>query len=360
MRRDLKRQLDRETAERLAAGRIDAADAPRGYEAVAELLSTAKLSTAHEPDEQALRATVRAMSGAHQAAHSAAPASSQQVPLKRGIKATGAFALALSLTGGLAAAEVVPERVERQVRHRVAVAVDRAGLDVLLTPQAKQEARRPESHGRPENHGREVSDVARETPLEGRDKGQAVSTEARSEAGKPEERRRPEDTDRRQDPPRDRREDPRDRDRGTGADGRQRPPAEQSDQPRPEAARLACIGTIQEGIPSIECKWDSDSSLQFTGYRLHRSTSGGERTVVFRSSDRTATRYRDTAVRRGARYSYVLEVLGAGGRSMARSEPANVACCGEASSRSRRRTNASPGCAPYDGRAPTAPGCGRS
>ena len=321
----MKHELDHQTADRLAQGQIEASDAPPGFEAVADLLSTAKLATAHEPNEAVLRSTVRAMSGAAQTALGTAPARTQPVRLKRSVKAAGALALALSLTGGLAAADVVPERVQRQVRHRVAVAVDRAGLDVLLTPEAKQEARHPE------NHGGEVSDVARETPLEGREKGEAVSTVARSDAGKSEDGRRPGDPGRRQEPPRERGEDPRDRDQGTGNDGRQRPPAEEP-APRPEAARLACAGATREGTASVECKWESNSSPQFTGYRLHRSTGDGERTVVFRSSDRTITTYTDAAVRSGTRYSYVLEVLGADGRTIARSEPSNVACCADGAS----------------------------
>jgi hypothetical protein len=85
--------------------------------------------------------------------------------LRRRVAVVG-LAAALMLTGGLAAADVLPGPAQ----DAVANLAGHLGLHLPHSPEVPDDA----------THGKEVSDVARSTPKEGCEKGQAVSEVASS------------------------------------------------------------------------------------------------------------------------------------------------------------------------------------
>ncbi|MDO8364784.1 MAG: hypothetical protein Q7V88_17975 [Actinomycetota bacterium] len=94
----------------------------------------------------------------------------------------------------------------------------------------------------------------------------------------------------------------------------------------PQVARLACQGTMANGVPKAACEW----RVRGTGasaVELWRGTGeNGEltRVKVFESSDLTVHRFVDETVVAGNRYGYVLVVLGPEGNSRGTSNVARV------------------------------------
>ncbi|MCI0346682.1 MAG: hypothetical protein L0221_14760, partial [Chloroflexi bacterium] len=113
-----------------------------------------------------------------------------------------------------------------------------------------------------------------------------------------------------------------------------------TDRPRAERERLrlGCRGIVEPERRGIACMWSESAHPDFAGYVLWRG-DGETRTVVFRTRDRSHTRFLDTGVRPGVTYMYAVhvldesgEVIGSGGPVRARVEPRReelrLACAG--------------------------------
>jgi hypothetical protein len=101
--RHLPPAVDRDTADRLLTGRLDPADAPPGYDAVARLLAAATGPASHEElaGERTVMAEFAAMTGSRPATPIARRTGK---PSKLGIKAAAAIVAAALSIGGVAAA----------------------------------------------------------------------------------------------------------------------------------------------------------------------------------------------------------------------------------------------------------------
>ena len=89
-----------------------------------------------------------------------------------------------------------------------------------------------------------------------------------------------------------------------------------------EELRLACEGVASERS-GIACRWTPSKHPDFAGYVLWRG-GDGERTKVFTSRDREATRAFDGDVDPGQTYIYRLHVLDADGNVIGHSNPARA------------------------------------
>ena len=89
-----------------------------------------------------------------------------------------------------------------------------------------------------------------------------------------------------------------------------------------EELRLACEGVAGERS-GIACRWTPSKHPDFAGYVLWRG-GDGERTKVFTSRDREATRAFDGDVDPGQTYIYRLHVLDADGNVIGHSNPARA------------------------------------
>ncbi len=94
---------------------------------------------------------------------------------------------------------------------------------------------------------------------------------------------------------------------------------------RHEELRMACAGRER----GIVCEWSPSRHPEFAGYILRRG-GDGTRTVVFRTRERSETRFPDSEVEPGVTYIYAVhvvnaqgEVIGSGGpvRARTRGEP---------------------------------------
>lgn len=98
---------------------------------------------------------------------------------------------------------------------------------------------------------------------------------------------------------------------------------------RPEHLRLGCrlvrADTDQPDVHrrGIACRWSATGEHAAVGYVLQRSVDGGEREVVHRGGlDRT--RFLDTEVRRGHRYTYAVVVVDADGQPLGGGGPVTL------------------------------------
>lgn len=305
--------LDDRVAEGMLAGRLGPEEVAPDLAELAELLAVARLATSAEPDADRMASTVRAMS---LAARSSATQISRPAARKtsRAVTSLAAAAAALSLMGGLAAADVLPETVEHRVRVEVAKVVDRAGLRTVLTPVARADARDeapllPPAH--PDNHGGAVSSVAQSPSTTGREHGEAVSTVARSDAGKP-----------------DRAADPTERPASTGQPGAKPEGTHRPDEPTHRAVRTIRLECASSGTSAVvTCQWGRSEDRDFGGYRLWRREGGGDKAVISSSNERSGTSFSDRTVHDGSSYGYLVEVVDRDGRPLARSQAVRVDCC---------------------------------
>lgn len=204
--------LDPTTAEKLLSGGLAPEDAPPGFEAVSRAVADARASL-HAVASDPAPGLLTAMAAQTRATQPIATPRRSVNPIVIA-KAAGAFVGALTLTTGLAAADVLPapvsstvdsvtqtvgvdlpgaeeraaEKAARKAAHDARKAAAEAERDAAKAirdaARAEREAERqsgePTVH--PDNHGAEVSDAARDKSGEG-DHGTNVSKVARDNAG---------------------------------------------------------------------------------------------------------------------------------------------------------------------------------
>jgi hypothetical protein len=163
--------LDRGTADRLLSGSVAPDDAPPGYAHVARLLRT--VATPPSPRELAPQAEAIATAQTILSARSAAPPAPARSGVRhrragRGWRRARVMGLvlvgAMLATSGLAAAGVLPDRVQSAASK----VLDAVGIDV---PD-------PTSVEHPASTGEEISQIATTTDAEGVDKGAEISDTA--------------------------------------------------------------------------------------------------------------------------------------------------------------------------------------
>jgi hypothetical protein len=194
--------LDSDTIDRLLDGRIDQSDAPPGYAAMVDLLSAAATTPPGEDiDGDLLGLMVHAIHTNHPSPDRKPPMISKTLSAK---VVTGIAALVLSTTGVAAAAT---GNLPDPAQDAISKVADRVGFDVPPADEDGTDIIEDEvvddgtegtdtdtdadggSTGNVDNptdadqHGVDVSGVARDTELTGREKGAAVSETARAGHG---------------------------------------------------------------------------------------------------------------------------------------------------------------------------------
>jgi hypothetical protein len=161
--------LNAAASERMLHGLVSPDEAPTGYEGVARLVIAARRPPGPEEvagTDAAVLAALMVLSERHRTASPLVERARRVRRLFR-IKVTAvAFAGTMIGTSGLAAAGVLPDPIQ----HAAAQVLGTVGIDV------------PD----PANHGAEVSETARTTDAQGREKGREISAIARTN-GKSEE-----------------------------------------------------------------------------------------------------------------------------------------------------------------------------
>lgn len=101
-----------------------------------------------------------------------------------------------------------------------------------------------------------------------------------------------------------------------------RAPVRQAEpKPIPEELRLHCNGrSTDEGRAAVVCEWTPSQRRNAAGYALVR-TNGDQREVVFSTRSLTETRAIDADIRVGVRYTYVVLVKDANGRTIGSGGP---------------------------------------
>jgi hypothetical protein len=169
--------LDDVTADRLAGGSIDPADAPPGFVQVAEVLAELRSApfAASDPDPALLGAMVRAIHD------SPRPTRTLRMSRFRTTKvATIAAAVVLSTAGVAAAATgTLPDPAQDAVSD----AASHVGVD-LPAAHDDHPTGNIDNPTERDDHGVDVSETARTTEASGRDHGRAVSEVARDEHGR--------------------------------------------------------------------------------------------------------------------------------------------------------------------------------
>jgi hypothetical protein len=94
-----------------------------------------------------------------------------------------------------------------------------------------------------------------------------------------------------------------------------------------EVLRLECAARVTDQAAAIRCEWSAPVTVEAAGFRLWRYDPAVDRVrqIVDRSDDLGDTTLLDTAVRRGHRYTYVIQALTEDGRVVARSRAETVA-----------------------------------
>jgi hypothetical protein len=162
--------LDDGTADRLAAGELDPADAPPGYAGVAAVLRDARGHGPQPVDEELVAAMVRATAAGPRLVRKPTMRTN-----RRSAKLAGLAAAALFATAGTAAAAT--GNLPDPAQDAVADAADAVGIDL---PEGTGNAENPTDA---DTHGEEVSEVARTTDATGREHGEVVSEVARAGHG---------------------------------------------------------------------------------------------------------------------------------------------------------------------------------
>ncbi len=93
---------------------------------------------------------------------------------------------------------------------------------------------------------------------------------------------------------------------------------------RHEDLRMACAGRER----GIVCEWSPSRHPEFAGYVLRRG-GDGTRTVVFRTRERSETRFPDSEVEPGVTYRYAVDVLNAEGEVIGSGGPVRARTRGE-------------------------------
>jgi hypothetical protein len=165
--------LDRDTLERLLAGRIDPDDAPPGYAGVAQVLAAAiapanPADLTHEAEHvAAARMLVTQRSPASGRSHGR---SKQMRPNGYRLKVVGLVALGTLLgTSGLAAAGVLPDAAQDVLSN----VLDRVGISV---PTADHPAGSVPAGEHPASSGEQISEIATTTDSTGVGKGADISS----------------------------------------------------------------------------------------------------------------------------------------------------------------------------------------
>jgi hypothetical protein len=165
--------LDRDTLERLLAGRIDPDDAPPGYAEVAQVLAAAiapanPADLTHEAEHvAAARMLVTQRSPASGRSHGR---SKQMRPNGYRLKVVGLVALGTLLgTSGLAAAGVLPDTAQDVLSN----VLDRVGISV---PTGDDPATSAPTGDHPASSGQHISEIATTTDSTGVAKGTEVSS----------------------------------------------------------------------------------------------------------------------------------------------------------------------------------------
>jgi hypothetical protein len=163
--------LDPTTSDRLLHGMLSPEDAPAGYEGVVRLVIAARRPATPEEvvgvDAAVLAAKMILRDRRPDAATTLIDRTARVRMFVRMKVAAAAVAGMMVGTSGLAAANVLPDPIQ----HVASRVLETVGIDV------------PD----PENHGQDVSETARTTGLEGRDKGEAVSSVAKQSGRSDEE-----------------------------------------------------------------------------------------------------------------------------------------------------------------------------
>lgn len=85
-------------------------------------------------------------------------------------------------------------------------------------------------------------------------------------------------------------------------------------------------GRVDAG-PVVSCSWSGIDDPSFTGWRMHRAADRATKQVVWTSADAGTRAYLDRDVVEGAIYHYVIEAVGAAGRTLAKSTVVDATCC---------------------------------
>lgn len=103
-------------------------------------------------------------------------------------------------------------------------------------------------------------------------------------------------------------------------------PAAAGAAPPVEVLRLECAARVTDQAAVVRCEWSVPDSAEAAGLRLWRYDPAVDRVrqVVYRSDHLDDTAFVDTAVRRGHRYTYVIQALTEDGRVVARSRAETV------------------------------------
>jgi len=153
--------LDAAASERMLQGRVAPDEAPAGYQGVARLVIAAQRPPGPEEIAGTEAAILAALMVLNERPRNAVVERARRVRRRFRIKMTAvAFAGTLVGTSGLATAGVLPDPIQ----HAAAQILGSVGIHV------------PD----PANHGTEVSGNARTTDAQGREKGQEVSSVART------------------------------------------------------------------------------------------------------------------------------------------------------------------------------------
>lgn len=99
-----------------------------------------------------------------------------------------------------------------------------------------------------------------------------------------------------------------------------------ADSPPIEPLRLECAVRTAGQDAAVRCEWSAPTSDAAAVVRLWRFDPATDRTrhVIFRTDDLGVTEYIDIAVRRGHRYTYVVQAVNGDGRMVARSRAETV------------------------------------
>lgn len=205
--------LDPRTADRLLEGTVNADDAPPGYRQVAALLAAAATPAAACDADSAVLAGMTEAVGEGSTATPLTHRRTQPVVKKLlTAKAAAVFGVvALSTTGAAAATGNLPDAAQ----DGLSKAASHIGVNLPDSADDKARAATTKDHGKPpdvadegdvandandaNDHGETVSETARTTEAEGREKGEVVSETARDghgpdSTGKPVETPAPVDT----------------------------------------------------------------------------------------------------------------------------------------------------------------------